>query len=114
MKRFNSFLTEGKHDKLRDDFIAIVKKSLNTDDITTVKTFLNAFTAGKGEITALSNDVDVFDFYTEYRTDIDEILSDEKYYDQVPSENGVYGLYDYVVAGTKVAIKKLAEMVEII
>ena len=48
---------------------------------------------------------DIYDFYLKYQTDIDSILSDNDFYDKSPSELSVFSLYDYVINGTKEAVK---------
>ena len=46
-------------------------------------------------------DAEIFDFYLKYQSDIDQILSDNDYYDEKP---GVESLYDYVIHGTRDAV----------
>lgn len=46
-------------------------------------------------------DAEIFDFYLKYQADIDQILSDNDYYDEKP---GVESLYDYVIHGTRDAV----------
>lgn len=49
---------------------------------------------------------DIYDFYLKYQSDIDSLLSDDDFFDKYPSELNVYSLYDYVIEGTKEAVKK--------
>jgi hypothetical protein len=58
------------------------------------------------------NDSDIYDFYLKWRNDIDEILSDINYFDEVPTENNAFGLYEYVIKGTQKAFLEFIKMVK--
>lgn len=58
-------------------------------------------------ILGLTNDSDIYDFYLKYRNDIDEILEMMGYFDEVPSENNVFGLYDIIIDGSKRVIDEI-------
>lgn len=58
------------------------------------------------KIEGLINDSDIYDFYLKYRNDIDEILSEVKFYDEIPSEINTFGLYDYIITGTTRAVSE--------
>lgn len=66
----------------------------------------------KFKIEGLINDSDIYDFYLKYRNDIDEILNDVKFYDEVPSEINVFGLYDYIITGTNRAVQEVVKMIK--
>jgi len=63
-------------------------------------------------IEGLINDSDVYDFYLMWRSDIDDILSAVNFFDEVPSENQVYSLYDYIIRGTRQAVTELMSLME--
>ena len=63
------------------------------------------------KIEGLINDSDIYDFYLKYRNDIDEMLGDINFYDEVPSENNVFGLYDYVIQGTMKAVEEFVKKI---
>lgn len=94
---------------LKEAIIDIVIKSLNTEDKKTISDFLSSYVKDQdsNQIVGLINDSDIYDFYISYRNDIDQLLSDISFYDEVPSEIGSFSLYDYVVKGTKKAILDL-------
>ena len=94
---------------LKEAIIDIVIKSLNTEDKKTISDFLSSYVKDQdsNQIVGLINDSDIYDFYISYRNDIDQLLSDISFYDEVPSEIGSFSLYDYVVKGTKYAILDL-------
>lgn len=47
------------------------------------------------------NDSDVYEFYLKWRNDIDELLNDINYFDDAPTKNDAFGLYEYVIKGTE-------------
>lgn len=56
------------------------------------------------KIEGFINDSDIYEFYLKFRNDIDELLNDIKYFDEVPSESNTFGLYDYIISGTERAV----------
>ena len=99
---------------LKDAIIDIVIKSLNTEDKKTISDFLSSYVKDQdsNQIVGLINDSDIYDFYISYRNDIDQLLSDISFYDEVPSEIGSFSLYDYVIKGTKKAILDLVTSIK--
>jgi len=65
------------------------------------------------KIEGLINDSEIYDFYLKYRNQIDEMLNTINFYEKTSEELDAFGLYEYVIVGTKVAIeefiKKLSE-----
>ena len=43
---------------------------------------------------------------------IDEILNDIKFYDEIPSELNVFGLYDYIITGTNRSVQEIIKMIK--
>jgi hypothetical protein len=58
------------------------------------------------KIEGLINDSDIYDFYLKYRGYVDEMLNDIKFYDEIPSEMNVFGLYEYIIIGTMRAVNE--------
>lgn len=58
------------------------------------------------------NDSDIYDFYLKWRNDIDEILNDIKFFDESPTENNSFGLYEYVIKGTERAFIEVVKMIK--
>ena len=81
---------------------------------TMVDEFIRAFNRSPEDtaIEGLINDSDVYDFYLMWRSDIDDILSAVNFFDEVPSENKVYSLYDYIIRGTRQAVRELISLME--
>ena len=61
------------------------------------------------KIEGLINDSDVYDFYLKYTDDIDVILNDITFFDESPSNQNVFGLYNYLVLGTNESIKEIVK-----
>lgn len=99
----------GNFSDIRAEVREMVEKSLNTTDIKTVGDFITAYVREPEEtqIEGLINDSDVYDFYLKWRNDIDEILSNVNFYDEVPSEMSCFSLYDYIIKGTKRAVEEV-------
>lgn len=72
------------------------------------KSFIDSFTKNPDDvkIEGLINDSDIYDFYLKWRNDIDEILNNSSFFDEVPSELNSFGLYDYMIKGTQRAIEE--------
>lgn len=75
------------------------------------ETFKESFLKDPNEIKieGLINDSDIYEFYLKYRNEIDEVLGDIKFYDEVPSELNVFGLYEYVTHGTMKAVEEFVK-----
>ena len=108
-KVFNEDLDENKYKDVKEELTSMISKSLGTSDYKTNGDFISAILRNPDEskIEGLINDSDIYEFYLKYRNDIDECLSDIKYYNEIPSENNIFGLYDYIVKGTNRAVKEL-------
>jgi len=110
MRKFTIYLKEAEEAKidsnLKDELTEMIKKSLNTSDNKTIEDFISAYKkdSERNQIEGLINDADVYDFYLKYMDEIDNILSDNNYYDESPRELNVFSLYKYVVIGTKKAV----------
>ena len=72
-------------------------------------TFVSSYKKNPDEysIEGLINDSDIYDFYLKYRNDIDEMLNNIKFFDEIPSDMNVYGLYDYIIQGTNRCVDEL-------
>lgn len=99
---------------LRDEIVDMIKKSLGSKSETVVDDFIQEFNRSPEDnvIEGLINDSDVYDFYLMWRTDIDDVLSAINYFDEVPSEDKVYSLYDYIIRGTKRAVQEIVSLME--
>lgn len=78
------------------------------------KSFVNSFVKNSEDIKVekFINDSDIYDFYLKWRNDIDELLSDINYFDEAPTENNAFGLYEYVIKGTQKAFLEFVKMIK--
>lgn len=123
-KSFREFVLEQnlesdeKKQSIYSDLIGDVKemieKSLNSSDQKTSEDFISAYLkdSEKNRIEGLINDADIYEFYLKYKNNIDEILSDINFYDDSPSDKDVFSLYDYIISGTKEALKEIVKMMQ--
>jgi hypothetical protein len=73
------------------------------------KSFVDSFVKSPEDIQVegFINDSDIYDFYLKWRNDIDEVLNDINFFDEVPTQNNSFGLYEYVINGTKKAFEEI-------
>jgi site-specific DNA-adenine methylase len=128
IKRYNDFIRttneslrndlspklSDKYKSLKEDLIELIEKSLKTSDSKTFEDFLKAYVKNPEDtqIEGLISDADIYEFYLKYRNDVDEILSEIKFYDEKPSEMGVFGVYDYIIKATKKAILESVKLIQ--
>jgi hypothetical protein len=125
IKRYKNFLFEmneietgekvdvARFDDIKSEIKEFIEKSINSTDEEMVSDFIDSYVRNpdETEIEGLINDSEVYDFYLKYRNDIDEILSNINFYDEIPSEMNSFSLYDYVIRGTKKAIEEIVSMI---
>jgi hypothetical protein len=87
-----------KYLSLKKALLELLDKQLD-GDITKLEDFIYNYVDPDSDeiIEGLVEDADIFDFYLKYQSDIDQILLDNKYYEDSPD---VESLYDYVIDGT--------------
>ncbi len=114
IKKFKTFnestdiVTDSKYERLSSDIKEMIESTIENVG-GDYKTFLDSFKKDPEDykIEGLINDSDIYDFYLKNRNDIDEILNDIKFFDEIPTENNSFGLYEYVIKGTERAILEL-------
>lgn len=117
---FKNFLLEqnqendSTYDEVKSDLKDLIEKSLKTSDKKTIGDFIDAYERNPEDtqIEGLINDSDVYEFYLKYRNNIDQKLSDSKFYEEKPSDIECFSLYDYIVKGTKRALKEFISEIE--
>jgi hypothetical protein len=111
IKKYIQYIRESNNNKYSD-----IKKEIKSLIENTIEnsggefnTFVDSFNRNPEDykIEGLINDSDIYDFYLKWRNDIDEILNDINFFDEVPTENNTFGLYDCVIKGTERAIREL-------
>jgi len=113
--QFNEALKDDFADKISDnkdvkeEVLDLIEKSVNSSDQDVVRKFMDAYIkdTDKTIVDGLVNDSDVYDFYVKYSSDIDEILDEIDFYDEIPSTNGIFSVYDYIIFSTKKAIYEI-------
>jgi hypothetical protein len=111
MKKFTIYLKEAEEPKIdiefKDELKDMIRKSLNTNDSKTIEDFIAAYKTDSENnvIEGLSIEADIYDFYLKYGEQIDEILADSDFFEKTPDSMNVYSLYDFIIAGTKKAVK---------
>jgi len=100
-----------KYSDVKDEIKSMVEKTIENSG-GEFKSFIESFIKNPSDvkIEGLINDSDIYDFYLKFRNDIDEILNDNKFFDEVPSELNVFGLYDFIIKGTQKAIEEVVKM----
>jgi len=101
----NEGFEEDLKPKLSEKYISLKRGILELldshlkSDVTKLQDFISNYVDPDSEeiIEGLVEDADIFDFYLKYQSDIDQILLDNRYYDDSPD---VESLYDYVIDGT--------------
>jgi len=78
------------------------------------KSFIDSFIKNSEDVKVekFINDSDIYDFYLKWRNDIDEVLSDINFFDEMPTENNAFGLYEYVIKGTQKAFLEFVKMIK--
>ena len=79
-----------------------------------LKSFIKSYIKNPKDvkIRGFINDSDIYDFYLKWRNDIDEILNNLKFFDEVPTKNNAFGLYEYVIKGTEKAFIEIVKMIK--
>lgn len=103
-----------KYQDLKSEIIEMIKTSLNSEDDDVFSEFIKSFTKSPedNKIEGLINDSDIYEFYLKWRNDIDDILGDINFFDEVPSELKVYSLYDYIIKGTNKAVEEIVSTID--
>lgn len=103
-----------EYEDLQEEISEMIKKSLKSEDEKVFNDFIESSIKEPEDvqIEGLINDSDIYEFYLKWRNEIDDVLSDINYYDEVPSENKVFSLYDYIIQGTKKSVSEIILMLK--
>ena len=114
MKIFSQLIKEqnefyDKFDNISDDVKEKIEKTIKNSG-GEYSSFIESFIKDDDvKIEGLINDSDVYDFYLKYIDDIDVILNDMSFFDESPSNQNVFGLYNYLVLGTNESVKEIVK-----
>lgn len=103
--------TDKKYPELEDEIKSMIEQTIDKNG-GEFKSFVDKLMKSPDDvkIEGLINDSDIYDFYLKYRNDIDELLNDIKYFDEIPSELNTFGLYDYIINGTERCIQEIVKV----
>jgi hypothetical protein len=99
-----------KYTELSSEVKSMIEKTIENSG-GEFKSFIEKFIKSPEDvkIEGFINDSDIYEFYLKFRNDIDELLNDIKYFDEVPSESNSFGLYDYIINGTEKAVIEIVK-----
>lgn len=91
-----------------------IQDSVNSFDMNLIEEFIDSYLTDPDVtlIEGLINDSDIYDFYLKYINEVDEILANEDYFENTPLSVGALGLYNFMIAGTKEAIRLIIEEIK--
>lgn len=101
---------DSKYSELKDEVKSLIEKTIENSG-GEFNSFKNKFvqTPEDVKIEGLINDSDIYEFYLKFRNDIDELLNDLNFFDEIPSESNTFGLYDYIINGTEKAVLEVVK-----
>ena len=101
---------KNQYSDLKDEVKSMIEKTIDKSG-GEFKSFVNKFikTPEDVKIEGFINDSDIYEFYLKFRNDIDELLNNIKYFNEVPSESNTFGLYDYIINGTEKAVSEIVK-----
>lgn len=97
--------SDNKYTELKEEVRSMIEKTIEKSG-GDFESFKDKFVKSPEDtkIEGFINDSDIYEFYLKFRNDIDELLNNIKYFDEVPSESNTFGLYDYIISGTERAV----------
>lgn len=100
----------GKYTELKEEVKSMIEKTIEKSG-GEFKSFVDKFSKSPEDtkIEGFINDSDIYEFYLKFRNDIDELLNNIKYFNEVPSESNTFGLYDYIIHGTEKAVLEIVK-----
>jgi hypothetical protein len=107
IRKFTEAIEANKYQEVIDEVKSMIEKTIESSG-GEIQQFVESYLKSPEDvkIEGLINDSDIYDFYLKYRNQIDECLKDIKFYDRTANEVGAFGLYEYIIKGTNVAVKE--------
>ena len=102
-----------KYTELVDEVKSMIEKTVEESG-GELKSFIKSYTKNPKDVKVRGfiNDADIYDFYLKWRNDIDEILNNLKFFDEVPTKNNAFGIYEYAIKGTEKAFLEIVKMIK--
>ena len=100
-----------KFEDVKDEVKSMIEKTIEQSG-GEFSSFVDSFIKNPEDvkIEGFINDSDVYEFYSKWRNDIDEILNDIKFFGETPTEINAFGLYEYVIKGTENSMNEIVKM----
>jgi hypothetical protein len=122
IKKYVNFITESESsEKISQDKFNDIKDEVKKMIENTIKKQGGEFNSfidellkenSDSKIEGLINDSDTYDFFLKWKNEIDEILNSVKYFDEVPANNNIFGIYEFTIKGTEKAVKEVIKMLK--
>lgn len=102
-----------KYTEVMDEVKSMIEKTIEESG-GEMKAFVSSYLKNPKDVKVRGfiNDSDIYDFYLKWRNDIDEILNNLKFFDEVPTKNNAFGLYEYAIKGTEKAFLEIVKMIK--
>ena len=102
-----------KYTEVVDEVKSMIEKTVEESG-GELKSFIKSYTKNPRDVKVRGfiNDADIYDFYLKWRNDIDEILNNVKFFDEVPTKNNSFGLYEFIIKGTEKAFLEIVKMIK--
>lgn len=116
IKKYFDYIKEDISDdykEIKDKVISLIQDTIDEEkQYDSVDEFVDSYIKkGDIDIRGLIKQDDLYQFYLDWRNDIDEILNNINFFDEVPSKMNSIGLYDYIITGVKKAVKEVVKMI---
>ena len=100
---------EPERKQIKEFLIDKIIETSKTEDLKEVLEFIDEYLrdSEKNKINGLTEKSDIISFWEQYVNDIDEVLSEIKFFNESPSDMGCYSSYDYIEKLTEKAIKEI-------
>lgn len=101
-----------KFTEIKDEVRSLIEKTIEKSG-GELKSFIDSYLKNPEDVKVdgFINDSDIYEFYLKWRNDIDEILNDINYFDESPTENNAFGLYEFTIKGTEKAFEEVIRMI---
>jgi len=123
--KYKDFMFESLEDKFKDKLsdneslkrgiLLLLDNSVDdSDNLVNVQNFINSYIKDSEKVTlvGLIDDAEIFDFWNKYKSEIDEVLKNEGFFEKTPTENNIFSIYDFMIHGTKIAVQKVMQSLE--
>jgi len=107
LRKFTEAIEANKFQEVVDEIKSMIEETIKKSG-GEFNSFINEYESNSDDvkIEGLIMDSDIYDFYLKYRNQIDDCLKDIKFYDRTATEIKAFGLYEYVIKGTNIAIRE--------